>query len=253
MFTDLFKFVRTATLATVVGLGVTAWIVPEARAQHAVHQDHAVHQSGTAHDAHGGHDGAAQHGPHGGQITAKNSLTYEVVYQPQEIRVYVYRATRQPQTVRGVQGEIVTQPRDAHEAARVPLRYVAPAAGAHGQDYLAAAIDLSQVKDGELAITFNLEKLPQSRQPEATFTQTFALSKTKPQVTTAAINEHDRAGIASQRICPVTGGGLGSMGGPIKVLVGDQPVYLCCRGCVNKVVNDPETYLAKAKKSSQGH
>jgi YHS domain-containing protein len=90
--------------------------------------------------------------------------------------------------------------------------------------------------------------LPRIRhQPQTTFTQTFALSKAKPQVATAAINERDRAGIARQQVCPVTGAKLGSMGAPTKVMVGSQTLYLCCAACLDTLKEDPEQYQAKAK------
>lgn len=37
---------------------------------------------------------------------------------------------------------------------------------------------------------------------------------------------------------------LGSMGTPVKVMVGDKPIYLCCKGCIKKVKAEPATYLA---------
>lgn len=40
--------------------------------------------------------------------------------------------------------------------------------------------------------------------------------------------------IAVQKICPVTGEQLGTMGSPIRVQVGSQFVYLCCEGCKGK-------------------
>ena len=77
------------------------------------------------------------------------------------------------------------------------------------------------------------------------------VSKAKPQLTLVAFDQSDQAGIARQRVCPVTGAALGSMGGPIKVLVGGQPLYLCCKGCLGKVQSDPEAYLRKAGHVSQ--
>ncbi|NNE01473.1 MAG: hypothetical protein HKN47_29520 [Pirellulaceae bacterium] len=37
---------------------------------------------------------------------------------------------------------------------------------------------------------------------------------------------------------------LGSMGQPIKLLVGDKPIFLCCKGCIKQVQSAPEKYLA---------
>ena len=42
--------------------------------------------------------------------------------------------------------------------------------------------------------------------------------------------------ISAQKICPVSGKALGSMGAPIRVRAGDQDVYLCCRGCLRKQI-----------------
>lgn len=48
----------------------------------------------------------------------------------------------------------------------------------------------------------------------------------------AELSERDRIHIAVQKICPVSGQKLGSMGTPIKVKVGKEIVYLCCKGCL---------------------
>jgi hypothetical protein len=47
----------------------------------------------------------------------------------------------------------------------------------------------------------------------------------------------DHLQIAVQKICPVMGEELGSMGEPIKVKVGEQNAYLCCKGCIGKQLN----------------
>ena len=45
------------------------------------------------------------------------------------------------------------------------------------------------------------------------------------------LSAEDRAAAEKQRICPVTGALLGSMGAPYKVKVKNQTVFLCCEGC----------------------
>jgi len=40
---------------------------------------------------------------------------------------------------------------------------------------------------------------------------------------------------------------LGDHGRPIKLYVGKQPLYVCCKGCINKVKKNPEFYLRKAQ------
>jgi len=188
--------------------------------------------------------------PHGGQVTKLKALTLEVVYRPKEIRVYVYSPELQPKSVKDAKGKITIQANKGSHVDGVPLAYVAPPAGSEKQqDYLAATVDSAKIRDGSTKVTFYLENVPLSPRPKITFNQTFALSKAKPQVTLAAINESDKNGIARQKVCPVTGAALGSMGDPIKVLIDGQPLYLCCRGCLAKVKNDPKTYLAKVKQS----
>jgi Cu(I)/Ag(I) efflux system membrane fusion protein len=51
--------------------------------------------------------------------------------------------------------------------------------------------------------------------------------------------------IAYQKICPVTGLKLGSMGNPIKLTVNEQTVFICCDGCKTPLLDSPEEYLAK--------
>lgn len=46
----------------------------------------------------------------------------------------------------------------------------------------------------------------------------------------------DQLRAAVQDICPVTGGKLGAMGDPIKVKVGEETVFMCCKGCVKQKI-----------------
>lgn len=55
----------------------------------------------------------------------------------------------------------------------------------------------------------------------------------------------DRDLAAKQKICPVTGQPLGSMGTPPRVVVGGQTVFLCCAGCEPELRKNPEKHLAK--------
>ena len=47
----------------------------------------------------------------------------------------------------------------------------------------------------------------------------------------------DKIRVAVQGICPMTGAKLGSMGAPIKVRIGQEEIFLCCKGCLTKQVN----------------
>ncbi len=61
----------------------------------------------------------------------------------------------------------------------------------------------------------------------------------------AKLSPKDREIAESQRICPVTMAPLGSMGTPQKVDVNGTPVFICCKSCRGKLLDDPEEYLAR--------
>ncbi len=70
--------------------------------------------------------------------------------------------------------------------------------------------------------------------------------------TPAAISDADQRLIKAQKLCPVTGKRLGSMGAPVKVLVNKEPVFLCCAGCRDKALKDPAATLKKVKELKAG-
>jgi hypothetical protein len=54
-----------------------------------------------------------------------------------------------------------------------------------------------------------------------------------------------RALAGSQKVCPVTGKPLGSMGTPVLVTVKGRSVLVCCEGCKHPLQSSPDQYLAK--------
>ena len=60
--------------------------------------------------------------------------------------------------------------------------------------------------------------------------------------------EDDAALIAKQKICPVTGELLGSMGAPVRVSVANRTVFVCCKGCDKPLLRKPDEYWAKLPK-----
>jgi hypothetical protein len=65
----------------------------------------------------------------------------------------------------------------------------------------------------------------------------------------AKLSPEDAATAERQRVCPVTGELLGTMGPPKKVDVNGQQVWICCDGCREQLFATPDKYLAKLKKS----
>jgi hypothetical protein len=68
---------------------------------------------------------------------------------------------------------------------------------------------------------------------------------TKIEAALASLSADDRALATKQKICPVSGEALGLMGTPEKVDVEGQFVFICCAGCKDMLLEDPNSYLAK--------
>lgn len=63
----------------------------------------------------------------------------------------------------------------------------------------------------------------------------------------------DQEAAKSQMLCPVADMKLGSMGQPVKVRVKETDVFLCCDGCRQRLLDNPDEYLAKlAEQPEQG-
>lgn len=74
-----------------------------------------------------------------------------------------------------------------------------------------------------------------------------AAAADEPKLSTA-----DQALVDAQKICPVTDEALGSMGLPIKVMLGDRAVFVCCEGCTEELKANPDKYLAKIDAATSG-
>ncbi|HEV3258787.1 MAG TPA: hypothetical protein VG013_18090 [Gemmataceae bacterium] len=64
----------------------------------------------------------------------------------------------------------------------------------------------------------------------------------------AKLSPEDRKLAEQQKFCAVEDDSrLGEMGTPLKIMVKDQPVFVCCKGCVKQAQEDPEQTLARVK------
>jgi YHS domain-containing protein len=61
----------------------------------------------------------------------------------------------------------------------------------------------------------------------------------------ALLSTEDRALAEKQKICPVSGEPLGTMGTPKKISVAGRDVFICCQGCEKELTSEPDKYLAK--------
>ncbi len=64
------------------------------------------------------------------------------------------------------------------------------------------------------------------------------------------LSEEDREVAKAQKFCAVEGekGRLGSMGKPYKLVIEGQPVFLCCDGCEEDALKNPQETQAKVEK-----
>ena len=186
--------------------------------------------------------------PHGGQLSRTTGNSFEVVYGPYETRIYVYDMFRSPKSAQGIQGSATMQVQSTGRAFRYPVQFV-PTPGV--QDYLTIPVDLTHVRDGDMKITFELANVPSDVEPSAHFTQIFSMSRAPAAITVVPLTENDRALVEKQRVCPVMDAGLNEHGQPIKLMVGGQPVFVCCESCVEEVKKDPQKYVAKVAAAIQ--
>jgi Cu(I)/Ag(I) efflux system membrane fusion protein len=63
-----------------------------------------------------------------------------------------------------------------------------------------------------------------------------------------AASSDDQSLISWQKICPVTGKPLGSLGPPCRVVVNGVTVFLCCDGCEPALKENPGKYLSQLPK-----
>ena len=175
-----------------------------------------------------------------------------MVYRPKETRLYLYDRMGRPVSARDVRGELVMQLRGDDRFHRFPLRFTTAEATRGEGEYLVSPVDVSRIEDGGMTVTVVLANLPLRGEPQARFTQTFALTRPVADVTATAATAADQAAIARQRVCPVMGSVLGSHGDPVKLTLGEHSLFICCRGCIARVEEDPQAYLAKARSPHEG-
>lgn len=83
---------------------------------------------------------------------------------------------------------------------------------------------------------------PESPEPASPEPSAFTA---KEQASLDKLAPEDREAAMSQRICPVTGAKLGSMGKPYKMTIEGRTLFLCCKGCEGKVKEDPAAAFQK--------
>ena len=112
---------------------------------------------------------------------------------------------------------------------------------------LAFAVSLSGCGDQADSPDSKPDKQDSAADPHAGHDHGQTEEQSKIAIALSKLSPADRAAAEKQKICPVTGQLLGSMGRPLKVTVKGRDVFLCCQGCVATIRKDPDKYLAKLK------
>ena len=181
--------------------------------------------------------------PHGGQYITTDSNYYEVVYMPLQTRIYLYDKTLKPLSARDVHVQMSPQLSSESPVRGIPFQFVALPPGTAQQDYVAANFDLNQLHEEGNAYHFRVFRPSRPRHPTASFTPVFTRANIRPYIVQVLATESDRDGIVRQRICPVSGDVLGGKGPVVKLLIGEYPIYLCCKDCIEAVKQAPDKYL----------
>jgi uncharacterized protein (TIGR03000 family) len=61
------------------------------------------------------------------------------------------------------------------------------------------------------------------------------------------LGPEDRKLAEAQRYCAEEDSPLGAMGVPVKIMLKGEPVFVCCKGCVEKAQEDPDKTLARVR------
>lgn len=174
----------------------------------------------------------SERGPHGGVVVGEEGLRAEIVVDQTGIKLFLLESASIES--KGLHATAVMK--IAGEPSQRRFDLLPQPSAKDAPPLLAARYDLSLYggQTAEIAVEGLLRQ-----------SITRSLPKLVASVQLPRTPEQSRAAaIAEQKVCPVSGEPLGSMGDPIAVAVGDREVYVCCQGCVAAVQAEPAKYLA---------
>ena len=196
-------------------------------------------------------DDGHKHGAplHGGKVAMTKEYHFEAVFAKDGLKVYPRSHEDQPLDASRLTGTATFY----HPSSPKPWfeRKLAPTAASPGRApaSIGSEVDLSKVPATGVKVEFKVEGLPEPAETTAGFTVPFAPAPGKELVVTKATQADARA-VAALKTCPVSKEALDSMGGPLKVTLGDKSTFICCKGCLKKVEADPGKYLSASATSS---
>ncbi len=176
-------------------------------------------------------DGRSQVGArHGGVTRDVGNMTAESLLHRGGIKLYLYNSAGELVPTRGVRGVVTLAV--AGNAKRYRYQLFPAADG-----LLSASVDLSKIMGRQVELQFQTVGLKSnSGKRDVSYREVATVPAEDDQQVAAAI--------ARQKLCPVSGKFLGSMGQPVRVDLGGQKVFVCCAGCVNEVKANPLKYAS---------
>lgn len=179
----------------------------------------------------------ARPGPHKGVMQTVDDIQVEQLIQPGGLTLFLYDRAGASIKKEGLRG-VATLAIDGN-AKRYRYDLMPASDGS-----LTANVNLSRATGRKVQIDYQLVGL---NDRTIRFRHDGVIPSAKPATRlTVSIGKpaaDDAAWIAKQKTCPVMGEPLGSMGAPVKLVVGPKPVFLCCRGCIKKVQAEPRKYF----------
>ncbi len=166
-------------------------------------------------------------GPHGGSLKQTGNLQIETIVFQGGLQLFVYDRAGQPVSVDQGRGAVSVRVEGNAKRYRYDLL-------PDGEGALTAPVNLSQLAGRQIDVDIQLVGMKASGGNTVSFNEVATVPASEQQLTAAAI--------ARQKICPVSGKPLGSMGDPVAVDVNGQKVFVCCAGCVNAVRSEPAKY-----------
>lgn len=168
-------------------------------------------------------------GPHGGSLRQTNGIQLETVVSQAGIQLFVYDRAGKPVTVSRGRGAASLRVEGNAKRYRYDLL-------PDGKGGLTAPVNLSAIAGRQIEIDIQLVGMPVAKGRTVSFQEIASVPASEQQLAAAAI--------ARQKLCPVSGKPLGSMGAPVSVDVNGQRLFVCCAGCVGKVKANPARYAA---------
>lgn len=184
---------------------------------------------GQQHATQGQVPSAPMQGPHGGTLRQLDSLQFETIVSQGGIQLFVFDHTGQPLSVESGRGAASLRIEGNAKRYRYDLL-------PDGKGGLSAPVNLSQIAGRQIEMNFQLVGLPGIGSQTLHLQEVSTVPASQQQLAAAAI--------ARQKICPVSGKPLGSMGEPVAVNVNGQTVYACCSGCVKTIQATPAKYAS---------